>query len=164
MTQFWVSDIIPPIYRTCYSLAPVFFLQRVLWADCVRILDTVILQRPIHRPPSTRHRSVRPVCVGKNSGSLPSVVHPWSKECLFHTDGFLDVGRKCPVPQFGTSLSSLVRYRLTPGQILFGFSIIMFWGDLKSADGRDSGHWFWGTTLYLAVLLTVLGKAALISE
>ncbi|KIO29101.1 hypothetical protein M407DRAFT_228764 [Tulasnella calospora MUT 4182] len=48
--------------------------------------------------------------------------------------------------------------------ILFGFSIIMFWGDLKSADGRDSGHWFWGTSLYMAVLLTVLGKAALISE
>jgi len=32
------------------------------------------------------------------------------------------------------------------------------------ADGFDSGHWFWGTTLYLAVLLTVLGKAALISD
>lgn len=30
--------------------------------------------------------------------------------------------------------------------------------------GLDSGHWFWGTALYLAVLLTVLGKAALISE
>lgn len=49
-------------------------------------------------------------------------------------------------------------------QVLFGFSIILFWGDLKQADGLDTGHWFWGTTLYLAVLLTVLGKAALISE
>ena len=49
-------------------------------------------------------------------------------------------------------------------QVLFGFSVILFWGDLKLADGLDSGHWFWGTTLYLAVLLTVLGKAALISE
>jgi hypothetical protein len=49
-------------------------------------------------------------------------------------------------------------------QILYGFSVILFWGDLKLADGLDSGHWFWGTTLYLAVLLTVLGKAALISE
>lgn len=48
--------------------------------------------------------------------------------------------------------------------ILFGFSVILFWGDLKLTDGLDSGHWFWGTTLYLAVLLTVLGKAALISE
>jgi len=47
---------------------------------------------------------------------------------------------------------------------LYGFSIILFWGDLKLSDGVDSGHWFWGTTLYLAVLLTVLGKAALISE
>ncbi|KAF9524020.1 calcium transporting ATPase [Crepidotus variabilis] len=48
--------------------------------------------------------------------------------------------------------------------ILFGFSVILFWGDLKLANGMDSGHWFWGTTLYLAVLLTVLGKAALISD
>lgn len=48
--------------------------------------------------------------------------------------------------------------------ILFGFSIILFWGDLKQASGLDTGHWFWGTTLYLAVLLTVLGKAALISD
>jgi phospholipid-transporting ATPase len=49
-------------------------------------------------------------------------------------------------------------------KILFGFSIILFWGDLRLANGLDSGLWFWGTTLYLAVLLTVLGKAALISE
>ncbi|RXW15132.1 hypothetical protein EST38_g10722 [Candolleomyces aberdarensis] len=48
--------------------------------------------------------------------------------------------------------------------ILFGFSVILFWGDLKLDNGLDSGHWFWGTTLYLAVLLTVLGKAALISD
>ncbi|KAF8514608.1 aminophospholipid-transporting P-type ATPase [Gautieria morchelliformis] len=48
--------------------------------------------------------------------------------------------------------------------VLYGFSIILFWGDLKQANGFDSGHWFWGTTLYLAVLLTVLGKAALISD
>ncbi|KAF8629398.1 hypothetical protein AX15_003453 [Amanita polypyramis BW_CC] len=48
--------------------------------------------------------------------------------------------------------------------ILFGFSVILFWGDLNLADGLDAGHWFWGTTLYLAVLLTVLGKAALISD
>ncbi|KIK68995.1 hypothetical protein GYMLUDRAFT_35032 [Collybiopsis luxurians FD-317 M1] len=48
--------------------------------------------------------------------------------------------------------------------ILFGFSVILWWGDIKQASGFDTGHWFWGTTLYLAVLLTVLGKAALISD
>jgi len=48
--------------------------------------------------------------------------------------------------------------------VLYAFSIILFWGDLQLADGLVSGHWFWGTTLYLAVLLTVLGKAALISD
>ncbi|EIN08690.1 aminophospholipid-transporting P-type ATPase [Punctularia strigosozonata HHB-11173 SS5] len=48
--------------------------------------------------------------------------------------------------------------------ILFAFSVILWWGDLKQSSGLDTGHWFWGTTLYLAVLLTVLGKAALISD
>ncbi|CUA74534.1 phospholipid-translocating ATPase [Rhizoctonia solani] len=48
--------------------------------------------------------------------------------------------------------------------VLYGFSIILFWGDLKQSTGLDTGHWFWGTTLYLAVLLTVLGKAALVSD
>jgi len=49
-------------------------------------------------------------------------------------------------------------------KVTFGFSIVMFWGDLKQSNGLDSGHWFWGTDLYLIVLLTVLGKAALVSE
>jgi len=49
-------------------------------------------------------------------------------------------------------------------KVTFGFSIILFWGDLKQSNGLDSGHWFWGTDLYLIVLLTVLGKAALVSE
>ncbi|CAK5281819.1 unnamed protein product [Mycena citricolor] len=48
--------------------------------------------------------------------------------------------------------------------LLFAFSVVLFWGDLKQAKGYDSGHWFWGTLLYLATLLTVLGKAALISD
>ncbi|KAJ7188593.1 calcium transporting ATPase [Mycena filopes] len=48
--------------------------------------------------------------------------------------------------------------------VLYLFSIILFWGDLKQATGLDSGHWYWGLMLYLAVLLTVLGKAALISD
>ncbi|KAH7905699.1 Ca-transporting ATPase [Hygrophoropsis aurantiaca] len=48
--------------------------------------------------------------------------------------------------------------------VLFGFSVILFWGDHKQSSGLDSGHWFWGTALYLTVLLTVLGKAALISD
>ncbi|KAJ7594628.1 calcium transporting ATPase [Mycena floridula] len=48
--------------------------------------------------------------------------------------------------------------------ITFGFSVILFWGDLKESNGLDSGLWVWGTTLFLLVHLTVLGKAALISD
>jgi len=48
--------------------------------------------------------------------------------------------------------------------IAFGFTVILFWGDLKQSNGLDGGIWFWGTMLYLAILLTVLGKAALVSD
>lgn len=40
-----------------------------------------------------------------------------------------------------------------------------FWyGDLMLTDGTIAGHWVWGTALYAAVLATVLGKAALITN
>ncbi|WVR06936.1 hypothetical protein IAU60_003972 [Kwoniella sp. DSM 27419] len=48
--------------------------------------------------------------------------------------------------------------------VLFAFSLLVFRNDLIQSDGKNSGLWVWGTTLYLAVLLTVLGKAALISD
>nr|XP_019046460.1 phospholipid-transporting ATPase [Kwoniella bestiolae CBS 10118]OCF25390.1 phospholipid-transporting ATPase [Kwoniella bestiolae CBS 10118] len=48
--------------------------------------------------------------------------------------------------------------------VLFLFSVLVFYNDLIASDGKNSGLWVWGTTLYLAVLLTVLGKAALISD
>ncbi|WRT66492.1 uncharacterized protein IL334_003451 [Kwoniella shivajii] len=48
--------------------------------------------------------------------------------------------------------------------VLFLFSVLVFNNDLIASDGKNSGLWVWGTTLYLAVLLTVLGKAALISD
>lgn len=48
--------------------------------------------------------------------------------------------------------------------ILFAFSCLVCWADLIASDGKNSGLWVWGTMLYLAILLTVLGKAALISD
>jgi phospholipid-transporting ATPase len=60
-------------------------------------------------------------------------------------------------------LLSLLRFKLM-SQVLFFFSYAVFYGDLISSDGKASGLWVWGTTLYMGVLLTVLGKAALISE
>ncbi|KAJ5542520.1 hypothetical protein N7535_004942 [Penicillium sp. DV-2018c] len=41
--------------------------------------------------------------------------------------------------------------------------LIYFW-DLPTADGQVTGHWVWGESLYTAVLATVLGKAALITN
>lgn len=55
-------------------------------------------------------------------------------------------------------------YRPALRQLLFAFSVLVYYGDLIASDGKNSGLWVWGTTLYMGVLLTVLGKAALISE
>ncbi|KIY61355.1 phospholipid-translocating P-type ATPase [Cylindrobasidium torrendii FP15055 ss-10] len=48
--------------------------------------------------------------------------------------------------------------------LLYGFSVFLWWGDVLQTTGLVTGHWVWGTAVYLAVLLTVLGKAALISD
>ncbi|KAI9801089.1 MAG: hypothetical protein M1833_002957 [Piccolia ochrophora] len=57
--------------------------------------------------------------------------------------------------------------------ILNGFyhSLIMYFAsefiwlyDLPQADGKTAGHWVWGIALYTAVLATVLGKAALVTN
>jgi phospholipid-transporting ATPase len=41
--------------------------------------------------------------------------------------------------------------------------LIWFW-DRPQGDGLVAGHWVWGTALYTAVLATVLGKAALVTN
>ncbi|RCI16276.1 hypothetical protein L249_2174 [Ophiocordyceps polyrhachis-furcata BCC 54312] len=47
--------------------------------------------------------------------------------------------------------------------ILYVFSELIWSDDLVLSDGTTAGHWVWGTALYGAVLLTVLGKAALVT-
>ena len=43
-------------------------------------------------------------------------------------------------------------------------SIYFYVDDGVQSDGQIAGHWVWGTTLYTAMLLTVLGKASLITK
>jgi hypothetical protein len=43
-------------------------------------------------------------------------------------------------------------------------SIYFFINDGIESNGQLAGHWVWGTTLYTAMLLTALGKAALITK
>ncbi|MCJ1426772.1 hypothetical protein MMC29_004675 [Sticta canariensis] len=45
----------------------------------------------------------------------------------------------------------------------FVSELIWYW-DLPQGDGKIAGHWVWGTALYTAVLATVLGKAALVTN
>jgi len=47
--------------------------------------------------------------------------------------------------------------------ILYIGSQLFWYDDLKQGDGLIAGHWVWGTALYGAVLVTVLGKAALVT-
>ncbi|KAF7546875.1 hypothetical protein G7046_g9179 [Stylonectria norvegica] len=48
--------------------------------------------------------------------------------------------------------------------VLYIWSQLFWFGDLIQGDGKIAGHWVWGTALYGAVLLTVLGKAALVTN
>ncbi|KAK4898740.1 aminophospholipid translocase [Elasticomyces elasticus] len=48
--------------------------------------------------------------------------------------------------------------------ILYFVSELIYWNDGYLSDGKISGHWVWGTSLYTAGLVTVLGKAALITN
>ncbi|KAK7935318.1 phospholipid-translocating P-type ATPase [Apiospora marii] len=48
--------------------------------------------------------------------------------------------------------------------ILYGGCELIWYGDIFLGDGTTAGHWVWGTALYGAVLATVLGKAALVTN
>ncbi|KAK5990164.1 Phospholipid-transporting ATPase DRS2 [Cladobotryum mycophilum] len=48
--------------------------------------------------------------------------------------------------------------------VLYIFAELIWYDDLVLGDGTTAGHWVWGTALYGAVLLTVLGKAALVTN
>jgi phospholipid-transporting ATPase len=48
--------------------------------------------------------------------------------------------------------------------LLYFVSELIWWDDGVLPDGQIAGHWVWGTALYTAGLVTVLGKAALITN
>ncbi|GAA5846250.1 hypothetical protein JCM3766R1_000765 [Sporobolomyces carnicolor] len=48
--------------------------------------------------------------------------------------------------------------------VIYVVTVAIFWDGLALAQGWIGGQWVWGTTLYLSALLTVLAKAALISD
>lgn len=48
--------------------------------------------------------------------------------------------------------------------ILYYGSILIYWDDGVLSDGKIAGHWVWGTAMYSAGLITVLAKAALITN
>ncbi|KAK1078670.1 aminophospholipid translocase [Friedmanniomyces endolithicus] len=48
--------------------------------------------------------------------------------------------------------------------LLYFVSQLIYWDDGYLSDGQVAGHWVWGTSLYTSALVTVLGKAALITN
>ncbi|KAF2763858.1 putative phospholipid-transporting ATPase [Teratosphaeria nubilosa] len=48
--------------------------------------------------------------------------------------------------------------------LLYFVSELIWWDDGILPNGQVTGHWVWGTALYTAGLVTVLGKAALITN
>jgi phospholipid-transporting ATPase len=64
------------------------------------------------------------------------------------------------VRTFGGWIATAVYHSI----ILYVGAELFWYDDLKQGDGLIAGHWVWGTALYGAVLLTVLGKAALVTN
>lgn len=56
------------------------------------------------------------------------------------------------------------RLKLGHSQVIYVCTATIFKEGLILVQGWVGGQWVWGTTLYLTALVTVLGKAALISE
>ncbi|KAK3718506.1 aminophospholipid translocase [Vermiconidia calcicola] len=48
--------------------------------------------------------------------------------------------------------------------LLYAFGELFYLYDGVRSNGQTKGHWVWGTSLYTAALITVLGKAALITN
>lgn len=48
--------------------------------------------------------------------------------------------------------------------IIYYFTQAFFAADLTEPGGQIGGHWVWGTTVYTCALVTVMGKAALVSN
>lgn len=48
--------------------------------------------------------------------------------------------------------------------VAYVVSELLFYDDLPMRNGSTAGHWVWGTCLYTAVLVTVLGKASLVTN
>jgi phospholipid-transporting ATPase len=48
--------------------------------------------------------------------------------------------------------------------ILYIAAELIWYDDRPQSDGLIAGHWVWGTALYTSVLITVLGKAALVTN
>ncbi|KAH8922693.1 aminophospholipid-transporting P-type ATPase [Atractiella rhizophila] len=47
---------------------------------------------------------------------------------------------------------------------IFGIGLLVFWDELILAQGWIAGQWIFGTAVYVAVLILVLGKAALLTD
>ncbi|CAG8739235.1 14284_t:CDS:2, partial [Racocetra persica] len=48
--------------------------------------------------------------------------------------------------------------------VIYLVSTFIFYDDLVLMNGQIAGHWCWGTAVYTSVLVTVLGKALLITD
>ena len=48
--------------------------------------------------------------------------------------------------------------------IIYFVTMAFFWDDLIQSDGKTAGHWVWGTTVYTCALVTVMAKAALVTN
>ena len=81
MTGFWVCGLLRAHRSAANSATLAVLIPKLLLRPSPRgIMDPYLLQRPVHRPPACRPRSLRPVRRRTHVGSLPGAVHAWPAE------------------------------------------------------------------------------------
>lgn len=140
----WFNDFSGQIAFEGWSMSYYNVIFTILPPLVIGIFDQFVSARMLDRYPQLYQLGQQ------NYFFSPHTFFYWVGNAFYHS-----VVSAASVPS-----EDLYRHR----QVLFFFSFAVYYGDLIASDGKASGLWVWGTTLYMGILLTVLGKAALISE
>ena len=86
---------------SCQKLTalPVLILQQFFWPNCLRVLDSVVVQCCFHRPPPACHWSLWSIRFCPYIGSVSSALYPRSEEHVLYEKDILAMGCQCVISQ-----------------------------------------------------------------
>ena len=82
--------------------AAVLVLQQLFWPGRLRILDFIVIQRPLHRSPSPRHWCFRSIRFRSGPGPISAAVHSRSTKHILYEDRVLAVDHQRVLSQYRT--------------------------------------------------------------